>query len=82
MLQILDLFQKEKNLRFSELEKRILGLSPTTLTKRLRDLQKYGIVDKREYRETPPRVEYALTSSGKALGEMFSSLAKWNKRNF
>src|SRR5437588_9347239 len=53
--------------RFSELEHSCPGISPRTLSERLRLLEQEGIVVRRSYSETPPRVEYELTDKGASL---------------
>src|SRR4051795_5712818 len=53
--------------RFSELERSCPGISPRTLSERLHKLEEEGIVFRRSYPETPPRVEYALTKKGASL---------------
>jgi DNA-binding HxlR family transcriptional regulator len=53
--------------RFSELEHSCCGISPRTLSERLRALEHEGIVVRRSYPESPPRVEYELTDKGQAL---------------
>ena len=53
--------------RFCELERSLAGISPRTLSLRLRALEDEGIVTRRTYPEVPPRVEYALTDKGQAL---------------
>ena len=53
--------------RFSELEHSCSGISPRTLSERLRALEHEGIVVRRSYAESPPRVEYELTAKGEAL---------------
>ena len=53
--------------RFSELEHSCAGISPRTLSERLRWLDQEGIVKRRSYPESPPRVEYELTEKGSAL---------------
>ena len=53
--------------RFSELEHSCVGISPRTLSERLRALESEGIVVRRSYPESPPRVEYELTEKGEAL---------------
>ena len=53
--------------RFSELEHSCSGISPRTLSERLRALEHEGIVVRRSYPESPPRVEYELTEKGEAL---------------
>jgi DNA-binding HxlR family transcriptional regulator len=60
--------------RFGELEHSCCGISPRTLSERLRALEQEGILLRRSYPESPPRVEYELTEKGEALlpiiGEM------------
>jgi DNA-binding HxlR family transcriptional regulator len=53
--------------RFSQLEHSCAKISPRTLSERLRVLEDEGIVLRRSYPESPPRVEYALTDKGQAL---------------
>jgi DNA-binding HxlR family transcriptional regulator len=53
--------------RFCELERSLEGISPRTLSLRLRALEEEGIVERHTYPEVPPRVEYALTRKGEAL---------------
>jgi DNA-binding HxlR family transcriptional regulator len=53
--------------RFCELERSLAGISPRTLSLRLRALEEEGIVQRQTYPEVPPRVEYALTEKGRAL---------------
>jgi DNA-binding HxlR family transcriptional regulator len=50
--------------RFSALERSLTGISPKTLSERLKGLEKAGIVTRRSYAEVPPRVEYTLTDMG------------------
>jgi DNA-binding HxlR family transcriptional regulator len=53
--------------RFCELERSLAGISPRTLSLRLRALEDEGIVARHTFPEVPPRVEYALTDKGRAL---------------
>jgi DNA-binding HxlR family transcriptional regulator len=53
--------------RFCELERGLAGISPRTLSLRLRGLEEEGIVERHTFPEVPPRVEYALTEKGLAL---------------
>ena len=53
--------------RFCELERSLQGISPRTLSLRLRALEEEGIVERQTFPEVPPRVEYALTEKGMAL---------------
>ena len=65
MLIIRDL--AEGTSRFCELERSLDGISPRTLSLRLRALEEEGILQRQTYPEVPPRVEYALTAKGEAL---------------
>ncbi len=62
LLVIRDLAQGSQ--RFCELERSLEGISPRTLSLRLRALEEHGIVERHTYPEVPPRVEYALTEKG------------------
>jgi DNA-binding HxlR family transcriptional regulator len=53
--------------RFCELERSLSGISPRTLSLRLRALEDEGVVERHTYAEVPPRVEYVLTDKGRAL---------------
>ena len=53
--------------RFSELRRSCAGISPRTLSERLKELEADEIVTRCSYAETPPRVEYELTDKGQAL---------------
>jgi DNA-binding HxlR family transcriptional regulator len=53
--------------RFSNLEHSCPGISPRTLSERLRVLEAEGIVERHSYPESPPRVEYVLTDKGRGL---------------
>ena len=53
--------------RFSELEHSCPGISPRTLSERLRALEEAEIVSRRSFQESPPRVEYELTAKGQGL---------------
>jgi DNA-binding HxlR family transcriptional regulator len=65
LLLIRDL--SEGRSRFCELERSLQGISPRTLSLRLRALEEEGIVARSTYPAVPPRVEYALTEKGRAL---------------
>src|SRR5258708_40378693 len=54
--------------KFQDLEAALSGISPTTLSARLKTLEEHGIVARRFYSDHPPRAEYALTDKGRALG--------------
>lgn len=63
--------------RFGQIEKTLIGISPRTLSLRLADLEKHGIIDRKVYPEVPPRVEYKLTTLGKSLDPVLKILHTW-----
>lgn len=77
MLIIRDLLRGTR--RFSELRASLAGISPKTLTDRLRSLEEHGVVERRYHAEIPPRVEYSLTARGAALEPVIASLAAWGE---
>lgn len=64
-------------LRFGDLVRSLDGISPKTLSLRLRELEKAGIVKRIVYPEIPPKVEYELTEKGRGLETVFIELKKW-----
>jgi DNA-binding HxlR family transcriptional regulator len=66
--------------RFCELERSLEGISPRTLSLRLRALEDHGIVQRRTYPEVPPRVEYALTEKGSALVPLIEDMRAYGRR--
>lgn len=75
-LIIRDLLMDE-TLRFGDFLRSLENISPKTLSVRLKELEKYGIVNRKVYPEIPPRVEYTLTEKGKSLESIFIELKKW-----
>jgi len=70
----------EGNCRFCELERSLEGISPRTLSLRLRALEDNGIVERRTYPEVPPRVEYGLTEKGEALVPLIEDMRAYGRR--
>ena len=68
-------------LRFQDLEQSLPGISPTTLSARLKTLEEKGVVSKQLYEEHPPRFEYDLTEKGKELRFALNALRKWGERH-
>src|SRR5213592_1172776 len=66
--------------RFCELERSLEGISPRTLSLRLRALEEEGIVERHTFPEVPPRVEYALTDKGKALVPLVEDMRSYGRR--
>jgi len=60
--------------RTHELLTALPGISTKTLTQRLREMEAYGLVERRIYAEIPPRVEYSLTSKGREMKPVMAAL--------
>src|SRR4051812_6144695 len=67
----------ESTVRFTELQQQIPGISQRMLTLPLRNLERDGLVTRRVHAEVPPRVEYALTPTGRSLLPPALALAGW-----
>jgi len=63
--------------RYNELRRRIPGISQKMLTQQLRELEEDGLVARKVYPETPPRVEYEMTPYGKTLEPVFDVMYDW-----
>jgi DNA-binding HxlR family transcriptional regulator len=63
--------------RYTELAKRIEGVSPKMLTQTLRGLERDGLITRTVHPVVPPRVDYALTELGKSLYGLVEGLEKW-----
>lgn len=70
----------EGSSRFCELERSLEGISPRTLSLRLRALEEEGIVERNTFPEVPPRVEYALTEKGEALVPLIEDMRRYGSR--
>jgi DNA-binding HxlR family transcriptional regulator len=70
----------EGRTRFCELERSLAGISPRTLSLRLRALEEEGIVERHTFPEVPPRVEYALTEKGLALLPIIEDMRSYGER--
>jgi DNA-binding HxlR family transcriptional regulator len=70
----------EGSSRFCELERSLEGISPRTLSLRLRALEEEGIVERHTFPEVPPRVEYALTEKGEALVPLVEDMRRYGRR--
>lgn len=63
--------------RFGELRDALPGVSPKTLTERLRTMEQQGILHRQVFAQIPPRVEYSLTPLGETLSPVIDALREW-----
>jgi DNA-binding HxlR family transcriptional regulator len=80
LLVLRDLFLQGPR-KFMDLKASLAGIAPSTLSRRLQDLQKHGLIQSRLYAEHPPRPEYFLTDKGRDLRPILLALQDWGKRH-
>lgn len=78
VLILRDIFNDKK--RFGELLSSLEGISPKTLSLRLKDLEKNKLISKKIYKEIPLHVEYSLTEKGKSLSKILKDLRLWGEK--
>ncbi len=67
-------------LRFGQLQRSLNGISPKTLSLRLKQLEKDGIVNKRIFADVPLHVEYSLTQKGRSLKKIINLMEEWGEQ--
>jgi DNA-binding HxlR family transcriptional regulator len=68
--------------RFNEFRQAVVGVSPRTLTERLRELEQAGVLERRVVPASPPYAEYRLTERGRALAPVVQALGAWRGGSF
>lgn len=66
--------------RFGELMRRLDGITQSTLTKQLRELESDGFLHREIYREIPPKVEYSLTALGESFIPVLQTMMAWSEK--
>jgi len=77
ILLLRELFEGTK--RFGELQKALNGISPKTLSLRLKQLEKDKIIKKKVFAEIPLHVEYSVTARGESLSEIIEKIKEWGE---
>ncbi len=67
--------------KFLDLELSLQGISPNTLSARLKTLEEADLVERRFYEQHPPRAEYVLTAKGRELGPVLRALKNWGLKH-
>jgi DNA-binding HxlR family transcriptional regulator len=79
-LPIIWALSRNGTLRYNELKRSINGITNMMLTQSLKELEADGIINRRQFNEIPPRVEYSLTECGTELIPALKALASWGSR--
>jgi len=80
-VSILAALLDNSSLRYSQIKNKLPGITERMLIKQLKELQHDGIISRRDYNETPPRVEYQVTSLGKSLESILEEMHIWGKNH-
>jgi DNA-binding HxlR family transcriptional regulator len=80
MLILRDLFLRGPR-KFQDFEGSLQGISPNTLSTRLKHLEEAAVIERRFYEDHPPRAEYVLTDKGRQLGPILKALRSWGRRH-
>ncbi len=67
-------------LRYGELNRAIVGITPKMLTQTLKELEADELITRKVYSEVPPKVEYSLTETGKELIPFISQMRSWGEK--
>lgn len=78
-MAILYCLMEYQPVRFNEMRRYLGGIADKTLSSNLRELERDGLVSRREYPQVPPRVEYSLTELGASLMEVLDQLCVWGE---
>ncbi|MGM9581262.1 MAG: winged helix-turn-helix transcriptional regulator [Anaerovibrio sp.] len=76
-LKILFHLLKNGTLRFAQLKKLLPGITNTVLTSVLKKFEAAGIINRVQFNEIPPHVEYSLNDAGHALIPVFNEIKNW-----
>ena len=76
-LQIITIIGNDKNPRYNRLLLKLGNVSPKILADRLKELEKWRLIERKAYAEIPPRVEYSLTEHGEELRNVIMPLMRW-----
>lgn len=79
-LPIIWALSKNGTMRYNELKRNIAGITNMMLTQSLKELEAYGIIERKQFMEIPPRVEYSLTTNGEELIPALKALASWGSK--
>ena len=81
-LRILWELNQQETIRFNELQRRLSGISSVMLSKSLEEMEQKQIINRKQYNEIPPKVEYSLTDLGKAIDPALQALGNGGSKAY
>lgn len=76
--RVICVVHEKRVLRYSGIRKEMLNITDTVLASVLKELIRDGIIERKQYDEIPPRVEYSLTEKGESVVPILQSICKWS----
>lgn len=67
--------------RYGEIKRSITGITHKMLSSQLKELELDGIINRKEYPQIPPKVEYSLTAKGQSLEQLIKDICNWGVNN-
>ena len=80
-MTILYALMEFKVVRFNELKRYVSGISYKTLSLTLKELEADGLIERKEYPQIPPKVEYSLSARGQSLMPILDTMCDWGDKN-
>ena len=80
-MKIMYQLASEKVMRYGELKRQLPAITHKMLSSQLKELECCGIVNRQEYNQIPPKVEYSLTPRGRTLMPILEGMCKWGVEN-
>lgn len=68
-------------LRYGELKKRLVGITHKMLSQQLKELDAANLINRKEYQQIPPKVQYPLSEQGKTLLPILNLMCEWGRKN-
>ncbi|MFC4100722.1 winged helix-turn-helix transcriptional regulator [Paenibacillus xanthanilyticus] len=78
---IIYLLAENEPVRFNDLKRQIGAITYKTLSSQLKELEQDGMVERKEYPQVPPKVEYRLTDKARTLLPMLEGLCEWGAQH-
>ncbi len=78
---IIYLLAENQTVRFNDLKRQIGAITYKTLSSQLKELEADGLVNRKEYPQVPPKVEYSLTAKAETLLPVLEGLCEWGEKN-